>query len=132
MLDNLKSNHSAYLLFIAVTGWIVPGGGYLLQGHVKRFAVICVTILLTFTLGLYVGSIGVIDWVNSMPWYVAQILTSPFVIVIGYFTAAGGYPVYARANEIGQIYTGLAGLLNLLCIVNAVHLAHTGQHVKED
>lgn len=34
------------------------------------------------------------------------------------------YAVYGRPNEIGQIYTSIAGLLNLLCIVNAVYWAH--------
>lgn len=34
------------------------------------------------------------------------------------------YPVYGKPNEVGQIYTSISGLLNLLCIVNAVYLAH--------
>ena len=44
-----------------------------------------------------------------------------FLTVVG---AAGTYPVYGRPAEIGQIYTSIAGLLNLLCIVNAVYMAH--------
>ena len=43
---------------------------------------------------------------------------------LGRITAAGDYPVYGRPNEIGQIYTSITGLLNLLCIVNAVYWAH--------
>jgi len=34
------------------------------------------------------------------------------------------YLVFGRAGEIGQIYTSVAGLLNLLCIVNAIYVAH--------
>lgn len=34
------------------------------------------------------------------------------------------YPVHGWPNEIGQIYTMSSGLLNLLCIVNAIYLAH--------
>jgi hypothetical protein len=34
------------------------------------------------------------------------------------------YPVHGWPNEIGQIYTMTSGLLNLLCIVNAIYLAH--------
>ena len=37
------------------------------------------------------------------------------------------YYVFGRPNEIGQIYTSIAGLLNLLCIVNAVHISHMRQ-----
>jgi hypothetical protein len=74
--------------------------------------------------GLYVGSIGVIDPVGAKAWYVAQIMNSPLVAALGHLTAGGGFPVYGRPNEIGQIYTGVTGLLNLLCIINAVYLAH--------
>ena len=89
-----------------------------------RLAVISVSIILTFLIGLYVGSVGVIDPVGAKPWYVAQIMNSPVVFLLGRVSATGNFPVYGRPNEIGQIYTSIAGLLNLLCIVNAVYLAH--------
>jgi hypothetical protein len=34
------------------------------------------------------------------------------------------YPVHGWPSEIGQIYTMSSGLLNLLCIVNVIYLAH--------
>jgi hypothetical protein len=89
-----------------------------------------VTIALLFCLGIYIGSIGIVDWVGSLLWFLLQIANSPLVAIIGYFTAGGAYPVYARPSEIGQIYTGTGGWLNLLCIVNSVYLAYlrkTGQ-----
>ena len=85
---------------------------------------IFVVVVLTFLVGLYVGSIGVIDPVHARPWYVAQVMNSPLVMILGRIGATGQYLVYGRANEIGQIYTSVAGLLNLLCIVNAVYVAH--------
>ncbi len=45
-------------------------------------------------------------------------------IALGYITAGCGYQVYGKPNEIGQLYTSIAGLLNLLCIVNAIYLAY--------
>jgi hypothetical protein len=90
----------------------------------KRSFIIFATIILTFCIGLYVGSIGVINPVGAKPWYIAQILNSPVVAAIGYQAKAGNYFVFGRPNEVGQIYTSIAGLLNLLCIVNAVYLAH--------
>ena len=74
--------------------------------------------------GIVLGSIGVIDPVESKWWYLAQSLNSPVVAVLGQHTQAGGYPVYAKPKEIGQVYTGISGLLNLLCIINAVYLAY--------
>ena len=121
-----KPDHVFVLLIVGLLGWLVPGGGHFFLRERKRSIIIFVTIVLTFCIGLYIGSVGVIDTVGATPWYVytAQIMTSPLVAMLGHLTAGGGFPVYGRPNEIGQIYTSTAGLLNLLCIVNAVYLAH--------
>jgi hypothetical protein len=108
----------------ALAAWCVPGGGYFILGEKKRAAIIFAAVTATFCLGLYVGSIGVIDPVAAKPWYVAQMLNSPLVAVIGRVTAAGSFAVYGKPNEIGQIYTSISGLLNCLCIVRSAHLAH--------
>ena len=119
-----KENHILFLLIVGLAGWLVPGGGHFLLKKERQAIIIFTTIILTFCAGLYIGSIGVIDPVGSWPWYVAQIMNSPLVAALGHVTAGGGYSAYGRPNEIGQIYTSIAGLLNLLCIVNAVYLAH--------
>jgi hypothetical protein len=113
-----------FLLIVGLLAWLVPGGGHFLLKEKKRSIIIFVTIVLTFFTGLYIGSIGVINPGVAKPWYIAQIMNSPMVDLLRRLTAAGDYPVYGRPNEIGQIYTSIAGLLNLLCIVNAVYLAH--------
>ena len=115
---------SLLLMIVGLASWLVPGAGYFLLKEKKRAVIIFVTIILTFALGLYVGSIGVIDPVGAKPWYAAQILNSPMVAVLGHLAAGGTFPVYGKPNEIGQIYTSIAGLLNLLCVINAVYLAH--------
>ena len=119
-----KENHALFLLIVGLSAWLVPGAGHFLLKEKKRSIIIFATIAITFCTGLYIGSIGVIDPVGAWPWYVAQIMNSPMVAALGHLTAGGGYPVYGGPNEIGQIYTSIAGLLNLLCIVNAVYLAH--------
>ena len=119
-----QSNKTDFnLLFItALLGWVVPGAGHMLIAETKRAAIVFVTIVITFGLGIYVGSIGVID--SSQPWFAAQILNSPSVIFLANLTKTGNYPAHARPNEIGLIYTSITGMLNLLCVVNAVYLAH--------
>lgn len=124
MIKPPQQNLPFFPLIVGLFSWLVPGGGYFLLSEKKRAIIICITIVLTFCLGLYIGSIGVVDPVKSKPWYVAQISTSPLVLILGHHTSAGGFPVYGRPNEIGQIYTSIAGLLNLLCITNCVYLAH--------
>ena len=118
---------------VGLLAWVVPGGGYWILGDRRRAAVVGLTIAATFVLGLYVGSIGVVDPVNARYWYAAQIMTSPVVFWVGRYASAGAYTVYGRPYEIGQIYTSIAGLLNLLCIINALYIAHVrGAHAQED
>jgi len=119
-----KENYTMFLLIVGLLAWLVPGAGHLLIKEKKRAIIIFTTIALTFCAGLYVGSIGVINPVGAKPWYVAQIMNSPIVAALGYVATTGDYSVFGRPSEIGQIYTSIAGLLNLLCIVNAVYLAH--------
>jgi hypothetical protein len=113
-----------FLIFVALLSWFVPGAGYFWLKEKKRAIIVFTTISVTFWLGVYIGSIGVIDPVLARPWYVAQIINSPMVALLGHAAAGGNFPVYGWPNEIGQIYTGVSGLLNLLCIVNTVHLAY--------
>jgi len=121
-----KEKQTLFLLIVGLLAWLVPGAGHFVLKEKKRSIIIFATIGLTFCVGIYIGSIGVIDLFGTTPWYVvgAQIMNSPMVLVLGRLTAGGAYPVHGWPNEIGQIYTSTAGLLNLLCIVNAVYLAH--------
>jgi hypothetical protein len=124
-----KGNHTQLLLIVGLLSWLAPGAGYFVLEEKKRAIIIFATISLTLCVGLYVGSIGVIDLEGPSPSYVkaAQVMNSPVVLLLSHRTAGGGYPVYGWPNEIGQIYTMVSGLLNLLCIVNAVSLAHLGK-----
>jgi hypothetical protein len=124
MTQSWKDNHAVFLITIGLLAWLVPGAGHFALNERRRAIVICVAVVLTFLTGLYVGSVGVIDPVGAKPWYAAQLMNSPVIFFLGRLSATGDFPVYGRANEIGQIYTSIAGLLNLLCIVNAVYLAH--------
>ncbi len=119
--------NAPFLLLVGLLGWLIPGAGHLAINEKRRATIIFVTIALTFTVGLYVGSVGIINPITAKSWYVAQIMNSPFVAVLGHLTKVRGYSVFGKPNEIGQIYTSIAGLLNLLCIVNAVYMAHVGK-----
>ena len=124
MAQRSKESHAFFLIVVGLLAWLVPGAGHYVLEEKRRAIIIFVTIVVTFCTGIYIGSIGVIDPAGAKPWYLAQIMNSPAVAALARLTAGGAYPVYGRPNEIGQIYTSIAGLLNLLCIVNAVYLAH--------
>ena len=122
----VREKQTLFLLVVGLLAWVVPGAGHFVLRENKRSIIIFVTIVLTFCVGIYIGSIGVINLYGTTPWYVvgAQIMNSPMVLALGRLTADGAYAVHGRPEEIGQIYTSTAGLLNLLCIVNAIYLAH--------
>ncbi len=120
----MSSAPNVFLLLMAgLAAWFIPGAGHFLLNDKKRAAIIFVTITLTFGIGIYIGSIGVVDPIGAKFAYIGQIMNSPAVALIGRVTAGGGYPVYGRPNEIGQIYTVISGMLNLLCIVNVIYMA---------
>lgn len=122
-----KIDHSLFLVIVAVLAWAVPGAGHFVIKERKRAVIIFITITLTFLTGLYIGSVGVIDPVGAWPWYIAQMMASPAVGMLGQITKTGQYPSYGKPADIGQIYTSIAGMLNLLCIVSAVFMAYTGR-----
>jgi hypothetical protein len=126
MTDRGRDNQTAFLLVVALVSWLLPGAGYYLLRERYRAIIIFVTIMSTLCVGLYIGSIGVIDLVGPAALYVkaAQVMNPPLVLILGRYTAGGAYRVHGWPNEIGQIYTMTSGLLNLLCVINAVYLAH--------
>jgi len=116
---------------VALAAWVFPGLGYWLMGEKKRAAIICTCVLTLFIGGILIGGIRVIDMPDGVsvdalmdkPWFIGQIMTGPLCII----SALGADLVsplrisYARSNEIGTLYTALAGMLNLLVILDAGH-----------
>jgi hypothetical protein len=75
-----------------------------------------------------------LDEIRNKPWSIAQVMTGPLSIVSAYGSVVaserptvGGSPVgaksHARVNEIGVLYTAVAGMLNLLAMIDAAHRA---------
>ena len=76
---------------------------------------------------------------RSKPWYIAQVLNGPMALAASAWSiwastppdAAGpdagrdppGATSHSRVNEIGVLYTAVAGMLNLLTIIDASHRA---------
>ncbi len=134
MTTKNKVDHGLLLIVVGLAAWAVPGGGHFIIKERKRAIIIFVTVTLTFLTGLYVGSIAVIDQIGAKPWYAAQIMASPAVGLIGNVTETSvteagkpKYVSYGRGHDVGQIYTSVAGMLNLLCIIRAVYMTWCGR-----
>ncbi len=134
MTTKNKVDHGLLLIVVGLPAWAVPGGGHFIIKERKRGIIIFVTVTLTFLAGLYVGSIAVIDREHAKPWYAAQIMTSPVVGLIANTVEMSvtednkpKYVSYGRSHDVGQIYTSVAGMLNLLCIISAVYMTWCGR-----
>lgn len=140
--DRLTPDQAIRLVIVGLAAWVIPGAGHWLIRERKRAVIIFVTITALFISGLYIGSIGIVDRVGARIHYIGQMLYSPVTGVIGQIVQnskakttddAGNlidkkaYESYGRPCDTGQIYTAVAGLLNLLCILSAVYMAYCGR-----
>jgi hypothetical protein len=135
---------------VALAGWVLPGAGYWLIGQRARGVTVGTTVFLLFALGLLVGGVRVlevpyydrngdptnralIEEVRAKPWSIAQVMAGSVAIAGGSAAVwastadAGGVPPgeesHARVNEIAVLYTAVAGMLNLLAVIDAAHRA---------
>jgi len=127
---------------VALAGWLVPGAGYWLIGQRVRAVTVGVTILLIFLLGIFISGIrvvqapemsgrgNVLQRVLQRPWFIGQVLIGPVGLGSAYvsdqLTQSKTYRAIeakARLAEIGTLYTAVAGMLNLLTIIDASHRA---------
>ena len=136
MSERSSADQGLRLIIIGLAAWVIPGAGHFLLREHKRAIIIFVTITALFLTGLYIGSIGIVNHETFKPWFLAQILYSPTVGILsqhvtgGYLDANGQqqeYTSFGRPCDIGQLYTAVAGLLNLLCIFSAVYMAYCGR-----
>jgi hypothetical protein len=72
---------------------------------------------------------GFMAEISNKPWFVCQILTGPICLAsaAGSVNLAARGPEYPRAHApletVGTLYTAIAGMLNLMVIIDAVHRA---------
>lgn len=78
-----------------------------------------------------------VDELRSKPWSIAQIMIGPLDLLCDKWAIAVSQPVdpnaadlmpiaprsHARVNELGVLYTAVAGMLNLLAIIDSAHRA---------
>jgi hypothetical protein len=119
---------------VAVISWLVPGAGYLLLGQIARGLTIGITILLLFVTGLLIGGVHVVDppsfihghnVFNSLlqkPWYIGQFLSGAVGLISGWI--GPNQPAsHARVADIATLYTAVAGMLNLMAIIDCSYRA---------
>lgn len=131
---------------VGIATWLVPGSGYLLLGQFARGLTIGLTVLTLFVLGVLIGGVHVVDpptftrganhvgEVLQKPAYIGQFLTGAIGIYAGKVGPAQPAS-HSRVSDIGTLYTAVAGMLNLMAIIDASYratLPHASEAVGDD
>jgi hypothetical protein len=115
----------------AVLAWLWPGLGHIAHGEKKRGGFIMFGVLFLFCCGLLVGGFDAVDRREDRLWFIAQSLCGP--IAFGADLINQNYVKQlpddrrirtiglARVNEMGTLMIALAGLMNLVVILDALH-----------
>lgn len=114
--------------------WVMPGLGHIYLGHRARGLLLMATITATFWSGVAIGGVaGTVNPETRKLWFVAQLCTGGNTLAAASLTSrvmaklprtqSAPYLGHWSAIDIGVHYTGVAGLLNLLVILDAISRA---------
>jgi hypothetical protein len=121
--DRSRSASLTYL--ICVAAWAIPGGGHLWLGRVEKGLIFLVTLPLMFALGL--GLEGRLFPFELGQPLVALAAFADLGIGLPYFIAKamalGQGRVVAMSYEYGNAFLIVAGLLNMLVVLDAFDIA---------
>lgn len=117
----------------AVLAWLWPGAGHIMLGHRKRGFLIMFGVLFLFLGGLLIGGVDCVDRVDDRLWFLAQAVCGPIAFVadsvnqlhVKRLTTPEQYSAIAinKPNEMGTLFCALAGLMNLVVILDALYFA---------
>lgn len=118
----------------AAFAWLLPGLGHWWIGERKRAVIFFITITATFWCGIAVGGVrSAITPRDNGLWIAAQLCAGPQALGALYVskrmdtatraTAADSFKAPWPAGDIGVVYSGVAGLLNLLVILDTLSRA---------
>jgi len=121
--DRAQSTTNSYL--IAAVAWLVPGAGHLWLGRTQKGAIFLAALPLMFATGLWLEG-RLFPFQPSEP-LVALAAFADIGIGVPYFVAKalqlGSGNVVAATYEYGNAFIIVAGLLNMLIVLDAFDVA---------
>jgi len=85
----------------------------------------------------WVMAVHPLDEIRNKPWAIAQVMLGPVALAAGAGSVIASHPSgsrlaigarsHSRTNELGTLYTAVAGMLNLLAIIDSAHRASRGE-----
>ena len=122
-VDRVRSSRDAYL--ICAAAWALPGAGHLWLGRTQKGLIFLVTLPLMFVVGLWLEG-RIFPFELSQP-LVALAAFADIGLGVPYLVAkamgAGAGRVIAQTFEYGNAFLIVAGLLNMLVVLDAFDVA---------
>jgi hypothetical protein len=116
---------SGWLVLLCLASWAVPGAGHLWLGRRSKGLVFLLALPLMFAIGLAIH--GCLFPFNLSEWLVALAAVADVGIGVPYFIATalgyGAGEVRSVTYEYGNAFLIVAGLLNLLVVIDAYDIA---------
>jgi hypothetical protein len=128
------ANQRSDTVWIAMLAWVIPGAGHWYIGERKRAIIYFVSITLAFFIGILIGgAMSTVNLQTNTPWFFAEVFAGGYTslsMILGHLPGAAAS--YGKTLDLATIYAGVAGLLNLLVIFDAVDRANPSPKLKED
>ncbi len=128
---------------------LLPGAGHYILGETRRALLIAAGVLGLFFGGIFIGGIDVIDRKEDRIWFLGQALVGPVAFGVDYLhqqhfkireSVPGGERLRSpnpdenprsrkslgRMNELGTLFAAVAGMLNLIVIIDAAYHRRSG------
>ncbi|MBI4578928.1 MAG: hypothetical protein HY718_04445 [Planctomycetes bacterium] len=125
-------NGTARMVIAAVASWVLPGLGHLLIGERTRGIIFIVVVTLTFWTGVAIGGVkNTVSPADRTLWFAGQICAGGHSLLalacgaaVGTPQETGRHPAmligYGRTEEVSVVYTAIAGMLNILIILDVL------------
>lgn len=140
--------HETFQPVAGLLACLFPGLGHWYLDSFRRGGLICLGVMGLFLAGMLIGGIDVVDRRQDKWWFVLQAGVGPSAFAVDWWhdrhrappgytgdaATPGGAPSgplvvtsLGHVNEIGSLYTGMAGLLNLIAVIDAFWHAERGR-----
>ncbi len=114
------------VILTGALAWVLPGLGHVALGDRRRGVLLMIVVALTYWGGVAVAGVqSTIKPRERSTWFMAQVCAGSHTLAaLAIGQAMGPQPYEARAGfvdeDVAIIYTGVAGLLNILIIIDAL------------
>lgn len=125
---------------VGILAWAVPGAGHYCLGMRARGVIIALAVAGLFWTGVAIGGVRTtVDPAKNMHWFLGEICTGGHAFTALAINRMQDWPPNSherqsanKSRDLGVVFAGVAGLLNLLVIFDAVLRSIAGDVREEE